>query len=208
MLAFSGPRAHRKPPHTVNSSQVISDSLPATEAQSQDLFAAELQSHQRPLKSWLRSRFPWLGEVDDIAQESILRLWRRQSREDSTPLKSSKAALFSIARNAVIDLARHRAVAKTDCVAEMRTLSVLDQGADVVETVVARQELEFFATAVRGLPDRCRQVVTLTKIYGLSEREVAERLGISENTVRTHVVRGMERCTDYLRAHGVTRGNR
>ena len=38
--------------------------------------------------------------------------------------------------------------------------------------------------------------------------EVAERLGISENTVRTHVVRGMERCTDYLRARGVNRGQK
>ena len=192
----------------MNLSQLISDSLPATEPQSPDLFAAELQSHQRPLKSWLRSRFPWLGEVDDIAQEAILRLWRRQTRKDSTPLRSSKAALFSIARNAVIDLARHRGVAKTDCVAEVTQLSVLDQGADVVETVVARQELEYLTEAVRSLPDRCRQVVTLAKIYGLSEREVAERLGISENTVRTQVVRGMERCTDYLRARGVTRGDR
>ena len=192
----------------VNLSEVISDSLPTTESPSPDLLATELQSHQRPLKSWLRSRFPWLVEVDDIAQEAIVRLWRRQTRGDSVPLKSSKAALFSVARNAVIDLARHRAVAKTDSVAEMGQLSVLDQGADVVETVVARQELEFLTEAVRGLPDRCRQVVTLTKIYGLSERAVAERLGISENTVRTHVVRGMERCTDYLRAHGVTRGDR
>jgi RNA polymerase sigma-70 factor (ECF subfamily) len=192
----------------VNSSQAISESLPTTEAQAADLFAAEIQSHQRPLKSWLKSRFPWLVEVDDIAQEAVVRLWRRQTREDSSPLKSSKAALFSIARNAVVDLARHRAVAKTDCVAEMSQLLVLDQGADVVETVVARQELEFLTDAVRGLPDRCRQVVTLTKIYGLSEREVAERLGISENTVRTHVVRGMERCADYLRAREVTRGQR
>jgi RNA polymerase sigma-70 factor (ECF subfamily) len=71
--------------------------------------------------------------------------------------------------------------------------------------VNARQELEFFAAALRNLPDRCRQVVTLTKIYGLTEREVAERLGVSENTVRTQVVRGMERCTNYLRERGVIR---
>ena len=99
-------------------------------------------------------------------------------------------------------------MAKTDSVAEMGQLSVLDEGANVIQIVAARQELEFLADALRDLPDRCRQVVTLTKIYGLSEREVAERLGISENTVRTHVVRGMERCTDYLRARGITRGKR
>jgi RNA polymerase sigma factor (sigma-70 family) len=193
------------PDPIVNPSHVVSDSLPSEEIRSVDSLAAEMQSHQPSLKSWLRSRFPWLGEVDDIAQEAVFRLWRRQSREDSTPLKSCKAALFTIARNAVVDLARHRAVAKTDCVAEMGHLSVLDEGANVIQIVNARQELEFLADALRGLPDRCRQVVTLAKIYGLSEREVAERLGISENTVRTHVVRGMERCTDYLRARGINR---
>lgn len=190
---------------TVNPSPVIPDSLPTGEPSPDNVFAAELQSHQGPLKSWLRSRFPWLGEVDDIAQEAVFRLWRRQNREDAAPLRSPKAALFSIARNAVVDLARHRAVARTDSVAEMGELSVLDGGADVVETVAARQELEFLADALRELPTRCRQVITLAKIYGLSEREVAERLGISENTVRTHVVRGMERCTEYLRARGVSR---
>jgi RNA polymerase sigma factor (sigma-70 family) len=200
--------AHGTPDPIVNPSQAVSDSSSSAEPRPVDSLAAEMQSHQRTLKSWLRSRFPWLGEVDDIAQEAVFRLWRRQSKEHSIPLKSCKAALFSIARNAVIDLARHRAVAKTDCVAEMGQLAVLDEGADVIQTVIARQELEFLADALRGLPDRCRQVVTLAKIYGLSEREVAERLGISENTVRTHVVRGMERCTDYLRARGISRGKR
>lgn len=55
------------------------------------------------------------------------------------------------------------------------------------------------------LPTRCQQVLTLTKVYGMTEREVAERLGISEHTVRTHVVRGIERCADYFRERGITR---
>lgn len=192
----------------MNSSQAVSDSLSPPDPAPLDLFGSEMQSHQQSLKSWLRARFPWLGEVDDIAQEAVVRLWRRQNREDSTPLKSPKAALYSIARNAVVDLARHRAVAKTDSVAELEDLADADEGADVIEIVAARQELEFLAAALRDLPDRCRQVVTLAKIYGLTEREVAGRLGISENTVRTHVVRGMERCTDYLRARGINRGHR
>ena len=170
-------------------------------------FFEEVRPHQSSLKSWLRRRFPSLSEVDDIAQEATLRLWRRKSQKDGAPLRSAKAALFTIARNAVVDLERRKSVAKTDSVAEIDTLPVLDSGAGVVQTVIARQELELFMDAVRSLPTRCRQVITLAKIYGLSEPEVAERLGISETTVRTHIIRGMDRCTNYLRARGMTRSD-
>ncbi|MGH8018327.1 MAG: RNA polymerase sigma factor [Opitutaceae bacterium] len=168
-------------------------------------FAEEVQPHESALKSWLRFRFPWLQEVDDIAQEAVVRLWRRHNNPAGAPIKSAKAVLFVIARNAAIDEARHRAVVDVRSVTETEGLSVLDERADVAAIVDARQELDFFAEALRGLPARCRQVVTLTKVYGLTEREVAERLGISENTVRTQVVRGMERCTNYLRERGVNR---
>jgi len=168
-------------------------------------FKEQVHSHESALKAWLRARFPWLLEVDDIAQDSFFRFWRRQTRPNSTPIKLPKAVLFAIARNAALDVARRRKVVEMESVAETDRLSVLDEGQDVVETVNARQELEFLAEALRQLPDRCRQVVTLTKMYGLTEREVAEKLGISQNTVRTHVVRGMERCTEYLLQRGVNR---
>lgn len=167
-------------------------------------FTEQVQPHESALKSWLHARFPWLLEVDDIVQESVLRLWRRRSDASRQPLRSPKNALYAIARNAAIDAARRRAVVEIDSVADIEQLSVLDS-ADVVETVSTRQELEFLADALRELPTRCRQVLTLTKIYGYREREVAERLGVSEHTVRTQVVRGMERCTEYLRRRGVKR---
>ena len=171
-------------------------------------FAEQVQPHESALKSWLRARFPWILEVDDIAQEALVRVWRRHINPFCAPIKSPKAALFVIARNAAIDEARHQTVVKMQAITENEELSVLDERADVTAIVDARQELEFFAEALRGLPARCRQVVTLAKVYGLTEREVAERLGVSENTVRTQVVRGMERCTNYLRERGVKRNRR
>jgi RNA polymerase sigma factor (sigma-70 family) len=168
-------------------------------------FVAEVHPHSSALKSWLRARFPRLPDIDDIAQIAFLRLWRRQSRADSTPLKSPKAVLFAIARNAALDWVRHQAIARTGPVTENDGMHVLDDRPSVVETVSARQELEFLADALRDLPTRGRQVLTLTKIYGFTEKQVAEQLGISENTVRTHVVRGMVQCTEYLRQHGVIR---
>jgi RNA polymerase sigma-70 factor (ECF subfamily) len=146
-----------------------------------------------------------LRDVDNIAQEAVFRLWKRTRQVNRPTIKSPKAALYTIARNAAIDEARRNSIAPMNDVADPAPLSVLD-GMDVVAVVCARQELEFLADALRELPARCRQVVTLTKIHGHTEREVAERLGISESTVRTQVVRGMEHCVEYLRRHGVKRG--
>lgn len=55
------------------------------------------------------------------------------------------------------------------------------------------------AEAMRSLPVRCREVLILRKIHGLAQKEIAQRLGISENTVESLVSRGLRRCASYLR---------
>ncbi|MGC4081704.1 MAG: RNA polymerase sigma factor [Vicinamibacterales bacterium] len=165
-----------------------------------------MQPHQSGLRSWLRHRFPWLlADVDDIAQEAALRLWKRQQAQTAAPLKSPKALLYTIARNAAIDQRRHALIEKTDSLPDLAHLPVSDEKPGIEHTVAAREELEFLADGLRRLPDRCRQVMTLTKVYGLTEREVGERLGMAESTVRTHVVRGMKSLAAYLRARGYER---
>jgi RNA polymerase sigma-70 factor (ECF subfamily) len=176
----------------------------STTGPSRRWYLEEVRPHEPALRAWLRARFPWLTDVDDLVQESVARLWRRSTRSNLPPVRSAKATLYSIARNAAVDQARRHAVVSIEPVADLASLAVLD-GADTVEAVSTRQELELLAGAIRQLPTRCRQVLTLTKVYGLSEREVAERLGISEHTVRTQVVRGLEKCTDYFRSRGITR---
>ncbi len=59
--------------------------------------------------------------------------------------------------------------------------------------------------AIAALPERCRVVLTLRKLQGLSYRDIAQKLGISENTVDAHVCTGLFRCREYLRARGVSR---
>ena len=52
--------------------------------------------------------------------------------------------------------------------------------------------------AIQGLPDRCRQVFTLRKVYGYSQKEIALRLNISENTVEQHLTKAARRCAQAL----------
>lgn len=51
---------------------------------------------------------------------------------------------------------------------------------------------------IQALPERSRQVLTLRKIYGLSQREIAVHLGIEERAVEVHLADGMRRCIELL----------
>jgi RNA polymerase sigma factor (sigma-70 family) len=56
---------------------------------------------------------------------------------------------------------------------------------------VASDEARRVLTALRSLPDRQREVLTLRFYLDLSEAEIAETLGISSGSVKTHAHRGM-----------------
>ena len=88
---------------------------------------------------------------------------------------------------------------------DVTELQILEERPDAAEIVSASQELEVLAEAIRQLPHRCRQVFTLRKIYGLSQREVAAQLGIAEHTVEVQMSKGARRCAEFLRTRGITR---
>jgi RNA polymerase sigma factor (sigma-70 family) len=69
---------------------------------------------------------------------------------------------------------------------------------DVAETVARNQELELLTEAIQALPDRCRQVFTLRKVYGLSQPDIAGKLGISTHTVSAQLTIGVRKCTEFM----------
>jgi RNA polymerase sigma-70 factor (ECF subfamily) len=165
-------------------------------------FAEEVQPHEAGLRNWLQRRFPWLTDIDDLVQESYARILhaRREGR-----VAHAKSYLFTTARNAVYDQARRKQVVSIESVAEMAELSVLEEGPDALETLTHDQELELLAAAIEALPQRCRVVVKLRKLRGLSYQEIAQQLGISVHTVNAQLAKGMMLCREYLRARGLER---
>ncbi|NWM24825.1 RNA polymerase sigma factor, partial [Escherichia coli] len=61
-----------------------------------------------------------------------------------------------------------------------------------------RQELSRLARLIEDLPPKCRQVFVLRKLRGLSQREVAEVMEISENTVEKHMGKAMMALADAI----------
>jgi len=166
-------------------------------------FTEEVQPHEGSLRTYLRHRFPAHPDIDDLVQETYARLL--QARENR-PVHAPKSFLFSTARNAALDFFRRRKVVAIDGLAEIERLPVLEDRPGVAETVAHDQELQLLAHAIQSLPPRCRHVLTLRKIYNLSHREIARKLGISEHTVNAQIAIGVLRLRDYLVARGVTSG--
>ena len=164
-------------------------------------FAEEVQPHESSLRSYLRNVFPSLPDVDDLVQESYARLIRAKN---AGRVSYAKAFLFTTARNAALDFIRRRKVVSIVGVADLAGLSVLEDRPDAADAVNRQQELELLSAAVRGLPDRCRQVLTLRLLYGMPHKEIAANLEISEHTVKAQLAKGMRRCADYFERRGVT----
>lgn len=175
--------------------------MPPIDSETTRWFVEHLQPHESSLRAYLRSSLSSASDVDDVIQDTYTRILRVR---ETTEVRSGKALLFTVARNAVRDFIRHRAIAKHEPITETVGSPVLQDQANVVEFVSRQQELALLTEAIRALPTRCREVLLLRKIQNLSQKEIAARLGISENTVETLVAKGTRRCRDFLRELGVS----
>jgi RNA polymerase sigma factor (sigma-70 family) len=164
-------------------------------------FADEVQPHEASLRSYLRRLFPSLPDVDDLVQESYARLIRARTKGR---VSYAKAFLFTTARNAALDLFRRKKVVSIESVADLTKLFVLEEGPDAAAVVNKQEELELLASAVRGLPDRCRQVLTLRLMFDYSQKQIADEMRISEHTVKAQLAKGMRRCAEFFEQRGIS----
>lgn len=165
-------------------------------------FATEVQPHEASLRAWLQSRLHNPHDVDDLIQETFVRVLALRER-DPERVHATRSLLFMIARNLAVDQVRRRERRPTETLSDEPDDALVEEGPSTSESVSRSQELELLTQALQELPDRCRQVLTLRKIYGLPQREIARRLGIAEHTVEAHVGLGMRRCAAFLARFGL-----
>jgi RNA polymerase sigma-70 factor (ECF subfamily) len=163
-------------------------------------FTEKVRPHDAQLKSYLRGSFPSIRDVDDVVQESYLRIWKAAARE---PVKSAKAFLYLVARRVALNFVRKERNSPIDAYGDEAMSGVLDDKPNALEAAIIQDRIDLLADALMALPARCREVVVLHKMKGLTQKEVAAQLGLSERTVETHVRNGVQRCLVYLREHGI-----
>ena len=171
---------------------------------------ARILVHEPSLRAYLRRLTRERVEVSDVIQETYARLLGLSAAQRAA-IRTLRAFLFTTARNVAMEALRRRPVVSLDALLELGASSVVADSeveSPPDQKLNARQELELLAGAIASLPDRCREVLTLRKIHGLSQKEIAARLGIAEHTVEKHVSYGVRLCAarllETLNASGAT----
>lgn len=163
-------------------------------------FTENVQPHEAALRSYLQRKVPSVSDVDDVIQESYLKLLRSQPKGG---IASVKAYLFVIARNTAAKLFRKQKIFSPEPVDDLPSWRLLDEKEDVAQTVNTRLQSELLAEVVAKLPSRRREILLLRMADELSPVEIADRLRLSESTVRTQLARALENCSQHLRDRGV-----
>jgi RNA polymerase sigma factor (sigma-70 family) len=151
-------------------------------------FAEQILSHEASLTRYLNRVWSNASEISDLRQDIYVRVY--ESAAKSLP-DSPRAFLFATARNLLTDHLRRRSVV---CIEAADDAAVFDALVDEISPerhLGARQELDSLALAFDALSDKCRDIIWLRRIEGLSQRQTAERLGLREVAVESQLARGM-----------------
>lgn len=145
--------------------------------------------HEADLRVRLRRMAVPEEEISDIVQDAYLKI----SNLDSVAhIRSGRGYFFATARTVLLDRIRRDRIVRIDSMTEMEALTLADEAPGPERRVSARLELERVRLLIAALPERCREIFELRRIQGVPQREIAERLGISEHTVEAQAVRGLK----------------
>src|SRR3712207_4537745 len=120
-------------------------------------------------------------EAENIAQDIFMKLWIQRDR--IAAIETLDAYIYMMAKNAALN-ALKRMVREHRGPAE--SLEVEDN-ANIEESLYSKELMEIIHQHIDQMPPQRRKIFTMSRIEGLKNEEIAERLSISKRTVETHI---------------------
>ncbi|NEW82689.1 MAG: RNA polymerase sigma-70 factor [Mariniphaga sp.] len=130
----------------------------------------------------------------DIVQEVFVKVWEKRATIDSLNIE---AFLFKLVRNHCIDYIKHmkvenfrmQEIQKSTQYEELYRIDFIGNEPYVLIENELKTKIE---KTIQNLPERCREVFTLSRIDGLKNKEIAEKLGINIKNVERHLNRALQ----------------
>lgn len=140
----------------------------------------EVLPYERLVRGWLARSMVSAADIDDLIQEAYCRLAKIDNFQS---IVRPDAFFFQIVRNLLLNQIRHARLVRIETVAELDELNVADDAPSPERITGAKRDLERVSKLIAELPERCKLIFRMRRIEGLSQRDIAARLSVSENIV-------------------------
>jgi RNA polymerase sigma-70 factor (ECF subfamily) len=149
------------------------------------------ETFHTPLQQFIRRRIADESTAEDVLQDVFLKI--HQHVDTLRDVKKLESWIYQITRNAIIDTYREHRPMTT-----LEAQEVLDLPEDLPDDDVVSELLPCVRAMVRSLPERDRQALVLTEYQGLTQKELAERMGLSFSGAKSRVQRAREKLKQRL----------
>ena len=162
--------------------------------------AQNILPHEGALRGWLASRRVEDLEIDDVVQEAYAKLASLESVEG---VRNSRAYLFQTAHSILCSHLRRSQIVSIKAVDDAELRDFWSESPSPESAACDRDELDRIGDIVSRFPKQVAAVFVLRKVEGLSQRETAQRLNVSESTVEKHMAKGLRLFMDSLARSGI-----
>jgi len=161
-----------------------------------DCLETLVRRYASPLLTYIQRMVGDRHRAEELFQDVFLAVWTKR-RTYRFPNRF-RSWLFAIATNCCRQAFRRAAPRDVVSVDEADGVTVPCKGPTPAEVAVTAETAQLVAAAVSRLPDQQRTVLVLRNWNGLSYAEIAEVVGCSEATVRSHMHHGLAGVRRYL----------
>jgi len=158
-------------------------------------FLREVLPFDAMLRRYIARNWREISERSDLLQDIYIRVYVSAQRERPAAVKPF---LFAVARNLIIDKVRHVSSVPIETLAEVQDLDVIDDEPSPERRILAQEEFKRVQSVINSLPQRCREVLILRRVECIPQREVAIRLGLTEQIVEYQLAKAMRLLTSAL----------
>jgi RNA polymerase sigma factor (sigma-70 family) len=135
-------------------------------------------------------------DIDDIVQETFIKTYEADLKQE---IKYVRSYMLKTAKNLALNHVARWDNKYNDSLEDFPQPPVQLTSGTVEDDYESKEQFLFFCRATDQLSGSVRKCFILKKVYGLSQKEIANYLNLSESTVEKHIAQGLLKSTRYIK---------
>jgi RNA polymerase sigma-70 factor (ECF subfamily) len=134
-------------------------------------------------------------DIEDIVQETFVKSFEAELKQEIT---YERTYMLTTAKNLALNHVAKASERKNQSLDDMQSLPNDLTSKSLESQVESKERFLHFCRATDTLSVEVKRVFLLKKVYGMSQKDIADYIGLSQSTVEKHVAKGLLQCSLYL----------